>query len=188
MVLPLETGPDGLFPHRLRQSTLLKALIGGFAALGFSPRARAEYLPYHRDWLLRFVLPKDRRSEVEPVQQFHQIFQQRLAGMASAVNSLRQAALAQWRPANTMQTGGAGADAEWRCSLVDLLQYIRPFCSDPDYQLDPFATDPAFSPIFKVFHGLANQLGLNLVDEGFAHHLLLAATGMGDTADGKETS
>jgi hypothetical protein len=189
MVLPLETGPDGLFPHRLRQSTLLKALIGGFAALGFSPEARAEYLPYHRDWLLRFILPKDRRSEVEPVQQLLQVFQARLAGMAPAVTSLRQAALAQWRQGGETRTGAAGADAAWRRSLADLLEYIRPFCSDPDYQLDPFATDPAFSPIFKVFHGLANQLGLNLVDEGFAHHFLLAAaTGTGDAPGGEATS
>ena len=65
MVLSLETGPDGLFPHRLRHmSTLLKELISGFAALRFSPETRAEYLPYRRDWLLRFILPKDRCAEV----------------------------------------------------------------------------------------------------------------------------
>jgi hypothetical protein len=183
MVLALEVDPQGVFPHRLRQSTLLKALIAGLGALGFSPEARAEYLAYHRDWLLRFMLPKDRRSEVEPTQQILQLFQQRLGGMAGSIPTLRQAAMAQWNPA-----GREPSRSAWGRSLSSLLEYIRPFCSDPDYQLDPFATDPAFSPVFKVFHGLANQLGLNLVDEGFAHHLLLTATAAGadGAADGAE--
>jgi hypothetical protein len=185
MVLPLETDAKGLFPHRVRQSTLLKALIGGIAALGFPPERRAEYLAYHRDWLLRFILPKDRRSEAEPVQQFIQIFNDRLPGMAGSVSSLRQVALVQWTGGEQAVADGPGAG--WRRSLSDLLQYIRPFCSDPDYQLDPFATDPAFSPVFKVFHGLANQLGLNLADEGFAHHLLLAATAGESVPVGAET-
>jgi hypothetical protein len=175
MVLALEPDATGAFPHRVRQSTLLKALIGGLAALGFPADARAQYLAYHRDWLLRFLFPKDPLAEMESVQKFQQLFDERLKSMAPSLEPLWRTARVQWQAVSGPQTSLAGLDAEWRRSLADLLRYVRPFCEDPEYQLDPFAADPTFSPVFKVFHGLANQLGLNLADEAFAHHVLLAA-------------
>lgn len=176
MVLALEPDATGALPHRVRQSTLLKALIGGLAALGFSMEARTQYLSYHRDWLLRFLFPKDPLAEMESIQKFPQLFDERVKNMARSLEPLWRTARAQWQDADSARISSfAGPDAAWRSSLAEFLRYVRPFCEDPDYQLDPFAVDAAFSPIFKVFHGLANQLGLNLADEAFAHHILLAA-------------
>jgi hypothetical protein len=189
VVLALDFGDEDRLPHRIRQTTLLKALIGGLAALGFDAGQRADYLAYHRDWLLRFILPRDRRSEADPVEQLRRHFDTRVDGMGSGLTVIGDAARASWVADSAVVAEGAGdasgatgyggaatPDLVWRRSLANLLAYIRPFCADPDYQLDPFASDPAFAPLFKVFHGLGNQLGLNLAEEAFAHHILLRAT------------
>jgi hypothetical protein len=175
-VLALQLDDQGAFSHKARQTTLLKALIGGLAALGFPPEKRAQYLAYHRDWLLRFLLPKERRAEVEPVQGFQGHFDERLAKMGKILETLGRAAAEEWQDRTEPQTKFRGSGAPWRRALVDLYLYVRPFGSDPDYHLDPFASDPAFSPVFKVFHGLGNQLGLNLAEEAFAHHILFTVS------------
>lgn len=174
IVMALKPAEDGTLSHHARQSTLLRALISGLAALGFDAEKRAQYLSYHRDWLLRYFLPKG-SMEADPVQQLLQRFDERVAAMDSSLEILRQAATAKWQGNDGPQQRFAGQDASWQQALAALLEYITPFCADPDYHLDPFAVDPVFSPIFKVFHGLGNQLGLKLSDEGFAHHILLQA-------------
>lgn len=176
LVLALEPAENGTIPHRVRQSTLLKALISGLAALGFDAEKREQYLTYHRDWLLRFIMPREEKiADVDPVQKLLQRFATRIAAMGPSLAILRQSAVAEWQGAVDAQRRSS-LDAAWRSALVDLLAYIAPFSGDPSYHLDPFAADPVFSPIFKVFHGLGNQLGLHLADEGFAHHTLLQAT------------
>jgi len=159
LVLSLQPGENGVLPHRIRQIALLRGLIVGLAALGFPAEKRTDYLAYHRDWLLRFV-----SSE-----QLLPRFEERIARMGPALDPVRTLA----------QNGGdidlQGRGGDWRRSLVELLEYVAPFSSDPAYQLDPFAADPAFSPLFKAFHGLANHLGLAMADEAFTHHLLLRA-------------
>lgn len=174
-VLALKPGEDGLLPHRIRQSTLIKALITGLGALDFSTEKWANYLTYHRDWLLRFILPKNRRTEIEPVEQLLNSFEERIARMGDSLQPIRAAAEAE---RNRVRKGKSarGAEEAWQQALIDLLTYVRRFSSDPNYRLDPFASDPVFSPIFKVFHGLGNQLGLNLADEALAHHILLQTT------------
>jgi hypothetical protein len=160
LVLSLRPGEDGALPHRLRQIAHLQGLIVGLAALGFPPEKRASYLAYHRDWLLRFLT----------FDQLPRTFEERIDRMGSALDPIRTLA----------QNGGdidlKGMDRDWRRSLAELLEYVTPFSGNPAYQLDPYATDPAFSPLFKVFHGLGNQLGLSMADEAFAHHLLLRAS------------
>lgn len=159
LVLSLEPGDSGVLPHRTRQVALLQGLIAGLAALGFSTERRADYLAYHRDWLLRFLRGA----------QSVQGFEERIAKLGAAVHPIRTLAEAEWN-------GGDPLENPWRTSLSDLLDYISPFANDPDYRLDPFAPDPVFAPLFKAFHGLGNQLGLPVADEAFAHHLLLRAT------------
>jgi hypothetical protein len=183
LVLAIEPTENGTIQHRVRQSTLFKALIGGLAALGFDAEKRAQYLAYHRDWLLRFILPKDRRMEVEPVQQLLVRFSERIATMDATIETLRRSAAVEWLDGDTPQRALPAQEEAWRRALAALRDYVTPLCADPDYHLDPFAVDPVFSPIFKVFHGLGNQLGLNLADEGFAHHILLHATAPKTTAD-----
>jgi hypothetical protein len=164
-VLVLEPDAGGSLPNRVRQGALLGALIRGLSTLGFSIRERIEYLAYHRGWLLRSMLPRIWRSEAGAVEELQRRFDERMAGMAGSLLPLRRA----------LDGGGneSGPDTDWERSLSDLLAYISPLCRDPDYRLDPFASDPRFAPVFKVFHGLANQLGLRQVDEAFTHHLLL---------------
>jgi hypothetical protein len=173
LVLALEPAADGTIPHRVRQSTLLKALISGLAALGFDAEKRVQYITYHRDWLLRFVLPKGRQLEEDPLQKILQRFATRLAGMAPTLEILRRHGAEEWSRAGTGEGRYSRQEAVWRRALADLLEYITPFSADRSYHLDPFAADPAFSPIFKVFHSLGNQLGLHMADEAFAHHTLL---------------
>lgn len=172
-VLALEPGASGVLGHPVRQRALLTALIAGLAALGFSAGKRADYLAYHRDWLLRFALPVEERCESEPVEQLHRRLDEQIARMGESLQPLRRAADAGWNGSKGAGVLEDDPDAGWRRSLADLLGYIAPLCRDPDYRLDPFASDPVFAPVFKVFHGFANQLGLKRMDEAFAHHVLL---------------
>jgi hypothetical protein len=175
-VLALEPGAEGALAHSVRQRALLTALIRGLAALRFPPGERASYLAYHRDWLLRFSLPPEERAESEPVERLCRRLDGQIARMGEALLPLRRAVDSAW--SGNGQSGDAEdaeeePDAGWRRSLAGLLGYIAPLCRDPHYRLDPFASDPVFAPVFKVFHGLANQLGLKRMDEAFAHQVLL---------------
>lgn len=166
MVCALAADAEGPPPQRTRRNTLLKALIAGLAALGFEAEKRADYLAYHGDWLLRSLLPADQRTEAEPLERLRRRLDEKIAGMGDSFIALRKMAARQWR-------GGEEADAGWRRSLTALHEYISPLCRAPEYRLDPFASDPTFAPVFKAFHGFANQLGLPHADEAFAHHILL---------------
>jgi hypothetical protein len=166
-LLALAPGANGLLPHALRQSTLLESLISGLAALDFSAAKRADYLAYHRDWLLRSTLSPSQRSENGPIEQICQYFDAQIARMKGSLLPFQKAAEDGWNGSRETRS-----EDGWRQSLADLLAHIASLCRDPDYHLDPFAGDPVFAPVFKVFHGLANQLGLKRTDEAFAHHLL----------------
>jgi hypothetical protein len=177
-VLALEPGAGGLLPHSLRQSALIRALLSGLSALGFSASKRAGYLAYHRDWLLRAALPMDQRLERAPLEQIHGRFDAQVSRMERSLSPLRRMVEGEWNGDGEERSGGGPDDPDdpdtvWRRSLAGLLAYVSPLCRDPGYHLDPFADDPVFAPVFKVFHGFANQLGLKRADEAFAHHLLL---------------
>ncbi|MBV9773565.1 MAG: hypothetical protein JO040_06420 [Gemmatimonadetes bacterium] len=100
-------------------------------------------------------------------------FDRRVEGMAPAVEKVRRAAAAQWDGGARPVTGPEGA---WGDALSDLLAYLVRFRGDPRYHGDPFTDDAVFPPIFKVFHALANHLGVSMLDEASLHHLLLRAT------------
>jgi hypothetical protein len=172
-ILALKPGARGSLAPPVRRRALLTALIAGLAALGFDTGKRASYLAYHRDWLLRFELPMADRCETGAVERFLPGLDGQVARMGKSLLSLRGVAEAVWGGSTGARSPGDDPDAGWRRSLADLLDYIAPFCLDPDYRLDPFASDPVFAPVFKVFHGFANQLGLKRMDEAFAHHVLL---------------
>jgi hypothetical protein len=155
--------------HGQRQKLLLKALLSGIAALRF-PRKKAEaYLAYHRDWLIRFPLRAGGDEQRAADALAH--LDQRTRNATTTVAALGRATAA-WTG-----TPPAAAGAEpWPQALADLMDYLARFRDDPEYRLDPFAEDAVFSPLFKVFHGLANQLGLRMLDEAYAHHLLLRSS------------
>lgn len=160
---------EGRIPHGRRQTGLLRLVVGGLGALGFDAEKNAAYLAYHRDWLLRFTAARSAAGS-EKIQQTLSQFDQQVDKMGSLVDTWRSVALDAWtgEPRDSLD----GSDGPWWRALRDLQDFLDPFRGRPEYQLDPFATDVVFSPVFKVFHGTANQLGLNMLNEAFAHHLL----------------
>jgi hypothetical protein len=151
--------------HRLL--SLLQALVGGIGGIGSLPAdSRAAFFAFHRDGLVRSLLVR-RNAGPDKAAELLAQFERRQQAMGSFPDSLRNLAEKEWN-------GADGEDA-WRSSLADLYRYVAQFRGDPEYRLDPFAEDAVFPVLFKVFHGLANQLGIGLLDEAFAHHLLLAA-------------
>jgi hypothetical protein len=157
----------GTTSHSLRQTTLLKALISGLSVIGPAADGRLSYLAYHRDWLLRFTLLKSRADSAKAAELLAH-FERRIETMGPTLDQLR-------RIVATEATGDEGVDTSWRGALRNLLEYITPLGLDPRYHVDAYASEPNFVPLFKVFHGLANQLGLKMLDEAFAHQLLLRA-------------
>ncbi len=124
-------------------------------------------MAYHRDWLIRFTLLKS-QADLERAEEAIAQFDRRLQAKAGQVETTRKKLTAQ-----------GTADPAWRHALAELWQYARFLCKSPNYHIDSFASDPAFACIFKVLHGLGNQLGITPLDEAFVHHLLLRAVEMG---------
>ncbi|HEY3571443.1 MAG TPA: lantibiotic dehydratase C-terminal domain-containing protein [Thermoanaerobaculia bacterium] len=168
----LRPDAEGRFASRQRQTTLLRLLIGGLAALGFGTEKSRAYLAYHRDWLLRFTASRANLGS-QKIQQTLAQFDQRVDQMGGGIDPIRGLALGTWSDARRDSLDGG--DGGWWRALRELQSYLDPFRGNADYQLDPFATDVVFSPVFKVFHGGANQLGLNMLNEAFVHHLLWRA-------------
>jgi hypothetical protein len=168
----LRPNDEGQFPHSPRQTALLRLVTGGLGALGFGVEKSAAYLAYHRDWLLRFTASRSNTGS-EKIRQTLAQFDHKAEQMGGALEPLRSMALDAWNggPRDSLDGTDAGG---WR-AMRDFQDYLDRFRGNPDYQLDPFATDVVFSPVFKVFHGSANQLGLNMLNEAFAHHLLWRA-------------
>jgi hypothetical protein len=163
--LALAALDEDLSPNH-RQISLLEALIEGLGTLGLTADLRSSYFAFHRDCLIRaLLLPRGVGAEkgAELMAQLDG-WQQ---GLGSFSASLREVAEEEWDGADDEE------DSTWGSSLSDLFGYVSQFRENPEYQLDPFSEGPGFPTIFKVFHGLANQLGLSLIDEAFAHHLLL---------------
>lgn len=152
-----------------RQLGLLQALIEALAALGLSAAERASYFAFHRDSLLRYSLDR-RLAGAAGAQDLVAGFERRIERLGEVRDSLREIAEEEW--------SGAAEDKDadevaWDRSLAGLAAHVAGFRGLPEYRLDPFAADPLFPLVFKVLHGFANQLGVNLLDEAFAHHLLL---------------
>jgi hypothetical protein len=166
--------PGEKIPHHLRQTTLLNAVIAALGGLDLPPEKRSEYLVYHRDWLLRFALVKSGVPSAAAPEVLAR-FDHRLPSMEGTLDLLRRTAARQWEGAGR-ESGSAGTEGAWRRSLADLLHHVQGLCKSPEYHVDPFASDPTFTPLFKVLHGLGNQLGLLMLDEALGYHVLLAAT------------
>lgn len=147
-----------------RQNALLKAAISALGALAFEDQERAEYLVYHRDWLIRFAIESAAKQE-----EVLALFETRIGG-AAGVEQLGRIASAQWGRSRAIPADGA-----WERNLAALRSYLVDL-GDRSYSHDRFARHPSHLPIFKVLHGLANQLGASMLDEAFTYHMLLRAT------------
>lgn len=161
-----------------RQTALWNQVIPGLAALGLPASKRTDFLIYHRDWMVRFPLARSGEPETlgDRMGQVLRHFEQRADGMDPVLAQLRAFAHQQWE-SNEVSYEDPLTEA-WVRSVADLHQYIAPTCRErgPDPQVDPFAGDLTFVPLLKLFHSATNPLGLNLLEEGFAYHLLLRAT------------
>lgn len=159
---------SGTIPGSLRQRTLLKLVIAGLGATGFTAEERTKYLTYHRDWLLRFTVT-DSAKEAEVLTGFDR----QISGMQGTVDQLRRVAAAQWMSAAPY--GDYTPAALWQSAIAELCTYAAPFRHDSRHRSDPFADDATFPLVFKAFHGVTNQVGLNMPNEAFLYHLLLRA-------------
>lgn len=179
LLLSAAAGSEGLeMSHRVRQSALLKAVVGGIAALGLGPRA-GEYLAYHRDWLMRFFL-----DDAERAAAFLARLEERAAAMGPTLERLREVTAASWSaPAHGGAAGADRAQAAWSRAASDLAAYVGGFRGHEDRRTDPFAEDPLFPAAFKALHGTANQLGLVPMEEAFVHHLLWRAAGAAEPVE-----
>jgi hypothetical protein len=150
-----------------RDRLLIKLSLDCLRAFGLLERDAARaYLSYHRDWLLRFFL-NDVQLQRRVLDHLTEQVKRRLA----AVEQL--AGLFHASPEDVESTH----EKRWRIALSDLNAYMKPFQGVARYEVDEFAPDVRFLPLFKLLHGLANQAGMPPLQEAFIHHLLIAAAG-----------
>lgn len=154
-----------------RQRALLGALAAGLGALPLGADGRAAYLAYHRDWLLRSLAATPERRHAART-----ALDRQAERMGRTVEQLQEALSAAWTAGPRAQPTGFAA------ALAGLHGYLDRFRGDRAHDADPFADEPAFPPLFKAFHGLANQLGLAMGEEALLHHLCLRAADAGAPA------
>lgn len=168
----LRPDKEGGFTNTSRQSILMRLMIEGQAALGFSAAKSVDYLTYHRDWLVRFSIFKS-KTDSGKAAEIVRHFERRYEGMRNVVERALRPAAAQLIVSPGGSAGRAGLTA-WQDSLRALKEYVLPLCVDENHQLDPYASDPLYPVVFKALHGVANQLGIYFLEESFAYHLLLS--------------
>ncbi|HEX3553748.1 MAG TPA: lantibiotic dehydratase C-terminal domain-containing protein [Thermoanaerobaculia bacterium] len=173
--------PDdrGGFPFRQRQLILSRLLAAGLRAVFPALAERRAFLAYHRDWVARSLLlgaGAGLEKAASVLERFRAEAERMgpggLAPLAKLVNSFD----APGREADPWE-------AAWGESLTALRSFLDSLVEDPAYDLDPFAAGPVFPACFKVFHGIANPLGITPMNEALTHHLLLRATGEDDFVD-----
>lgn len=166
-ILEAALGEGGLAARR--QIVAWQLLLLALAALADRPESRAAYLDYHRDWLIRFPLLKANigaKAGRELISRFEAI---------GATRQGQRAFLSSWAAESWKERLGDGA-APFTAAVAGLLAAAAPLASRPAGRLDPFAAEPYFPVLFKLLHGLANQLGLSRMDEAVLVHELLRAS------------
>ena len=165
------TGDPGEGLAQRRQLTLWLLLVSGLALRD----DRLDYLAYHRDWLIRLPLLR-LKGTGEQGKELLKRFETVCSRREKQREFLGQWARATWSPDVSAASSAQSAETQespFVASLRELLDYLPAFAALPDARLDPFTSELAFPVLFKLFHGLANQLGLSRFDEAFACHLLL---------------
>jgi hypothetical protein len=175
----LAVDETGRYPFRMQQNLLLKGIIIGLAALCLSEDTRTSYLLHHRDTLLRYVRRQRIREKglsdaSRSMERLLVRLENEVAALGGGLVDLRRGALQHWELGEVSCESTFGP---WFLALRDLGEYIGPVCCNPDYHVDPFAEKPIFPALFKAFHGFANQLGLDPLNEAYAYHLLASLTG-----------
>jgi len=156
-------------PLNKKQKTLIAIFTEALAVVDWSSSLRKRYLTYHRDSLFRFLLAPSETPEDGATNLFDRC-EENLSKVRDPDSALSVYLRESWDHSQDTVT-------TWQQAVADLYQWF----SGPQIlpcRLDPFAWDPRFTPIFKILHGVSNQLGVNLLNEGFLCHLLLAAMGV----------
>jgi len=182
LILRLRSDEDGRSPFPLQRRLLLQAIIAGLAALPLSDSNRARYLLYHRDGLMRYLRRRKTQTlELSAVEDGPTImarallrFDGEIERLGTELDGWSESLHKQWHTRTNLSWDGDFA--AWGQALRDLFEYINPQCATLCQRLDPFAELPVFPLLFKVFHGLANQIGLSHLNEAFLHHLLAGLT------------
>jgi hypothetical protein len=177
---------EGRRSFPLQRRLLLQAIIAGLAALPLSDFDRARYLLYHRDGLMRYLRRRKTQAlELNAVEDGHSAMARALLRFDSEIERIHteldawSESLHRWWHTCNLPRGGDFA--AWGRALRDLFDYLNPQCATLCQRLDPFAELPIFPLLFKVFHGLANQIGLSHLNEAFLHHLLVGLTPEGQS-------
>jgi hypothetical protein len=155
--------------HRRRRAMLLRALMAAVSELFREPGERIRYLTYHRDWTIRHPVLAIRGGD-EKAREILERYERQVAGLSfTAMHSLRRAA----DEMGTEARWPVGEETAWRDALREMRRYLEALGNDPFLSPDPFVTGPLFPTVFKILHGLANQIGIDVLNEGMAYHLLL---------------
>jgi len=161
------------FSHRFRQATLLKLILSGLTLAGLTSREGLVYLTYHRDWLIRGMLAQKNaawQSEAEIIKRF----EAQAAKLDGMIRSIAELARSRWED---LVLEADPVLARWQHSVADFARYLSLDKGGTENLPDPFADNLIFPAIFKMFHVIANQIGLKKQDEALSYHLLLLAHG-----------
>lgn len=164
--------PDakGEYSWRMRQNLAIKIVVTLLAGLDFDLPKVHEYLSYHRDWLIRYMV--FRGSSTATAEELLARYDARARETPAALTTLRQVLEGQTGP---QDLDGDDAYSHFSRRVRDLYGYIARYRTDPGPALDPYAQDQVYLPIFKCLHGLGNQIGLGMAREGQLYHLLATA-------------
>lgn len=170
LIAGVEPGAAGEWSHGARFSFLLKLLADGLAELRLGTEAERSYVAYHRDTLLRSTSDDADKAIMDG----RALFDRRLEKMADG-----GARLVFFVRGRFDLVRGAAEESppagSWRGGLASGLADIEPLVSASASRIDTYAETPLFLPLFKIFQGMSNQIGLNVIEEAYIHHILLRA-------------
>jgi hypothetical protein len=157
---------DGRILASVRQKAVLRALFAGLRATGLGPAERAEYLAYHRDWLVR-----SNATDEAGEQHIKAGFDKQLPRVEATVQQLARTAAAHW--SSPTPPAGNDTDARWRQAIAELTAWSEVLRAEQS--MDPYTDQRGFPVLFKALHAVANHAGLDMLNEAFVYHLVGAA-------------
>lgn len=165
-------GEDGAVPFVGRQRSLLLLVATALNGDDFSLEETRSYLAYHRDTLIRYLLSNSEVDVDAKVAQILESFSRQTAAaepMVTPILSCRRI------PGERSEEA---ALLPWKSAFREAVKYLDTVGGEDDVRsLDPFAEQSRFPLVFKLFHGIANIIGMTKLSEACAFHLLLEALG-----------
>jgi len=151
-----------VWPLVARQKLLLIAVLAALRSRAHHYSSRdIQYVRYHRDWLVRFSIP-----DATNHQRLLDRFDESATRMSAAIQQVDRSLC------------GTGPESlpkclvPWSRSISQFAAYNEQFQGSVKCGIDSFTSDITFPPTFKVLHGLANQIGLTLLEEAYVYHLM----------------